>query len=101
MGNDNKNTVGLRVRNVYYPQIPARSGLADSDPRAFLPWPILASSTQHFYDFCFINSMVINMRLTRLWVKIKANIHALAPVWVLFSGARCAPYNRPISLAES
>jgi hypothetical protein len=64
---------------VHDPQVSSGPGLAESDSRTLPTETIFTRSTEDICDFILGHSVVIDMRLPRLRIKIEAKIHARHP----------------------
>jgi hypothetical protein len=69
----------LRIRNIDHPQVSSVPGLTEGYAGTFPPWTVFTRSSEDVLYFFLANSMVIDMRLSCLRIKIVANSHTLHP----------------------
>jgi hypothetical protein len=71
--------LGLWSRNIDHPQVSAGPGLTKGYSGTLPTWTVFTRSAEDVLYFILAHSMVIDMRLSYLRIKIEANIHALHP----------------------
>jgi hypothetical protein len=54
-------------------------GLAEGYSRTLSTWTVFTRSSEDVFDFILGHSVVIDMRLSRLRIKVEAKIHVLYP----------------------
>jgi hypothetical protein len=76
---NHKHTLGLRIRNIDYPQVSSGPGLTEGDSGTLSTGTVFTRSAEDILYFLLANSMVIDMGFSCLRIKIEANIHMLHP----------------------
>jgi hypothetical protein len=67
----------LWIRNIDHSQVSSGPGLTQGYSGTLPTWTVFTRSAEDVLDFILAHSMVIDMRLPRLGIKIEANRHML------------------------